>query len=70
MGDDDELGSLFVNPIKLLSKAYYVKLVIYAVYLTSIADLTNYSWSVEPVQMIMTLINSKNFLLNDLSCAY
>ena len=59
MGDDDELGSLFVNPIILLPKADYVKLVIDARYLNSITDLPNYSWPLEPVQMIMTRINGK-----------
>ena len=59
MGDDDELGSLFVNPIILLPKADYVKLVIDARYLNSITDLINYFWPLEPVQMIMTRINSK-----------
>ena len=48
MGDDDELGSLFVNPIILFSKAGYGKLVIDARYLNSITDLTNYSWPFEP----------------------
>ena len=61
MGDDDELGSLFVKPIILLPKADYVKLVIDARYPNSITDLTNYSWPLEPVQMIMTKINGKNF---------
>ena len=70
MGDDDELGSLFVNPIILLPKADYVKLVIDARYLNSITDLTNYSWPLEPVQMIMTRINGKYFTARDLSCAY
>ena len=70
MGDDDKLGSLFVNPIILLPKADYVKLVIDARYLNSITDLTNYSWQLEPVQMIMTRINCKYFTARDLSCAY
>ena len=70
MGDDEELGSLFVNPIILLPKADYVKLVIDARYLNSITDLTNYSWPLEPVQMIMTRINGKYFTASDLSCAY
>ena len=69
-GDDDELGSLFVNPIILLPKAAYVKLVIDAKYLNSITDLANYSWPLEPVQMIMTRINGKYFTASDLSCAY
>ena len=70
MGDDDELGSLLVNPIILLPKADYVKLVIDARYLNSISDPTNYSWPLEPVQMIMTRINGKYFTASDLSCAY
>ena len=69
-GDDDELGSLFVNPIILLPKADYVKLVIDVRYLNSITDLVNYSWPLEPVQMIMTRINGKYFTASDLSCAY
>ena len=70
MGDDDELGSLFVNPTILLPKADYVKLVIDARYLNSINELINYSWPLEPVQMIMTRINGKYFTASDLSCAY
>ena len=70
MGDDDELGSVFVNPIILLPEANYVKLVIDARNLNSITDLTNYSWSLEPVQMTMTRISGKNFTASDLSCAY
>ena len=69
MGDDDELGSLFVNPIKLLPKADYVKLFIDARYLNSINNLTNFSWPLEPVQIIMTRINGKYFTASDLSCA-
>ena len=61
MGDDDELSSLFVNPIILLPEADYVKLAIDARYLNSITDLTNYPWPLEPVQMIMTRINGKYF---------
>ena len=40
MGDDDELGSLFVNPTIILPKADYVKLIIDARYRNSITDLT------------------------------
>ena len=70
MGDDDKMGSLFVNPIILMPKNDYVKLVIDARYLNSVTDLTNYSWPLEPVQMIMTRVNSKIFSVTDLSCAY
>ena len=57
MGDDDEMGSLFVNPIILMPKSDYVKLVIGARFLNSLTDLTNYSWPLEPLQMIMTRVN-------------
>ena len=69
MRDDDEMGSLFVNPIVLMPKNDYIKLVIDARYLNSVANLTNYSWPLEPVQMIMTRVNG-NFSVSDLSCAY
>ena len=41
MGDDDEVGSLFVNPIILMPKNDYVKLGIDARCLNSVTDLTN-----------------------------
>ena len=70
MGDDDEMGSLFVNPIILMPKSDYVKLVVDAQFLNFVTDLTNYSWPLEPVQMIMTRVNGKIFSVTDLSCAY
>ena len=41
MCDDDEMGSLFVNPIIPMPKKYYVKLVVDARYLNSVTDLRN-----------------------------
>ena len=70
MGDDDEMGLLFVNPIIRMSKNNYVKLVINASYLNSVTDLTNYSLPLEPMQMIMSRVNGKVFSVSDLSCAY
>ena len=67
---DDEMGSPFVNPIILMPKNDYVKLVIDARYLNSVTDLTNYSWPLEPVQMIMSRVSGKFFSVSDLSCAY
>ena len=49
MGDDDEMGSLFFNPIFLMPKNNYLKLVIDAHYLNSVTNLTNYSWPSKPV---------------------
>ena len=70
MGDDDEMGSLFVNPIILMPKIDYVKLVIDARFLNSVTDLINFSWPLEPVQRILTRENGKFFSVSDLSCAY
>ena len=70
MGDDNEMGSLFVNLIILMLKNDYVKLVIDVRYLNSVTDLTNYSWPLEPVQMSMTRVKGKVFSVSDLSCAY
>ena len=65
MGDDDEMGSLFVNPIILMPKSNYVKLVIDARFLNSVTDLTNYSWPPEPVQRMMIRVNGKFFSVSD-----
>ena len=69
MGDDDEMGSLFVNPIILMPKKDYVKLVIDARYLNLVTNLTSFSWPLEPVQMIMTRVNGNFFAISDLSYA-
>ena len=70
MRDDDEMGSLFVNPIILMGKSDYVKLVRDAQFLNSVTDITKYLWPLEPVQMLMTRVNGKIFSFSDLSCAY
>ena len=57
MGNDVEMGSLFTNPNKILPKGDTVKLVINARYLNSITDLTNYSWPLEPVQILLTRLD-------------
>ena len=69
-GDDDVLGSLFFNPIILMQKNDYVKLVINGGYLKAVTDLKKYSWPLEPVQMILTRVNGKFFSVCDLFCAY
>ena len=47
-----------------------MKLVIDAQFLDSVTDLNNYSWPLDPVQMIMTQVNGNFFSVSDLSCAY
>ena len=66
MGDDDGSGSLLVQPIILMPKYDYVKLVFNARHLNSVTELTNYSWPLEPVQMIITRVNEKFFSVSNL----
>ena len=70
VGDDDKMGSLFVNSIILMPKNDYVKLVIDARYFESVIHLTTSSWPLEPFQMNTTRVNGKVFSVSDLSCAY
>ena len=70
MGDDDQMGSLFVNPIILMPKNDFVKLVIDGRILNSVTDPTMYLWPLKPVQTTMTPVNGKLFSVSDLSCAY
>ena len=70
MGDDAEMGSLFVKPIFLMPKNDYVNLVIDARYLSSVTELTKYLWPLELLHMIMTSVNGKVFSVSDLFCAF
>ena len=69
-GSDVETGSLFTNPIIILPKGETVKLVIDAQYLNSITDLSNYSWPLEPVQMLLTRLDGVYYTTSDLASAY
>ena len=70
MGDDVEMGSMFINPVIILPKGNIIKLVIDARYLNSITDLSSYSWPLEPLTTLLTRINGKYFTSSDLSSAY
>ena len=70
MGSDIEMGSLFTNPIIILPKGDTVKLVIDARYLNSISDLSDYSWPVEPVQLLLTRLDGIYYTTSDLASAY
>ena len=70
LNEHDDLNSWFVNPIIILPKNDYVKLVIDARYLNSITDTSNSSWPLEPLQVLMTRVNGAYFTSSDLSCAY
>ena len=70
MGSDVQMGSLFTNPIITLPKGETVKLVIDVRYLNSKTDLSNYSWPLEPVQMLLTRLDGKYYTRSDLASAY
>ena len=70
MGSDVEMGSLFTHPIIILPNGDTVKLVIDARYLNSITDLSNYSWPLEPVQMLLTRLDGVYYTTSDLASAY
>ena len=70
MGDDIEMGSMFINPIIILPKGDTIKLVIDARYLNSITDLSSYSWPLEPLNTMLTKINAKYITTSVLLSAY
>ena len=70
LDEHDDINSWFVNPIIILPKKDYVKLVIDARYLKSITDTSNSSWPLEPLQVLITRVNGSYFTSSDLSCAY
>ena len=70
LNENDDMNSWFVNPVIILPKKDYVKLVIDARYLNSIADTSNSSWPLEPLNVLMTRITGTIFTSSDLSSAY
>ena len=70
LNEHDDLNSWYVNPIIVLPKNDYVKLIIDACYLNSITDTSNSSWPLEPLQVLMTRVIGAYFTNRDLSCAY
>ena len=66
MGDDIDMGSMFINPIIILPKGDTIKLVIDARLLNSITDLSSYSWPLELLNLLLTRINGKYFATSDL----
>ena len=70
MGDNNEMASIFINPIIILPKGDIVKLVIDARYLNSITDLTSYSWPLKPVGALLDRLIGKYFTTSELFSAY
>ena len=68
--ENDDMNSWFANPVIILPKKDYVKLVIDARYLNSITDTSNSSWPLEPLNVLMTRITGTIFTSSDLSLAF
>ena len=69
LNENDDMNSYFVNPVIILPKDY-LKLVIDARYLNSITETSNSSWTLEPLNALMTRISGNIFTSSDLSSAY
>ena len=61
------MNSWFVNPVIILPKK--VNLFLDARYLNSITDISNCSWPLEPLQILMSGVNGSYSTSSDLSCA-
>ena len=70
MGSYVEVGLLFTNPIIILPKGGTVKLVIDARYLNSITDFSNYSWPLEPLQMLLTRLDGVYYTTSDMASVH
>ena len=71
-GSELEMGSLFTNSIVILPSGdtLFTELVIDARYLKSVTDLSNNSWPLEPVQMLLTRLDGVCYTTSDLVSAY
>ena len=66
----DPKGNTFINPVIILAKRESLKIVLDARYLNSLIDESKCNWPLEPIQVILTKINGKNFTTADMNSAY
>ena len=64
------MGSVFTNSIIILPEGDTVKLVIDARYHNSITDLSDYSWPLELVQVLLNRLDGVYYTTGDLASAY
>ena len=60
----------FINPVIILAKGESLKIVLDARYLNSLIDESKCNWPIEPIQVILTKINGKDFTTVDMNSAY
>ena len=68
--EDQPKGKTFINPVIILAEGESLKIVLDARYLNSLIDESKCNWPIEPIQVILTKINGKNFITVDMNSAY
>ena len=65
--EEQPKGNTFINPVIILAKGESLKIVLDARYLNSLIDESKCNWPIEPIQVILTKINSKYFTTADMN---
>ena len=68
--EEQPKGNTFINPVIILAKRESLKIVLDARYLNSLIDGSKCNWPMEPIQVILSKINGKNFTTADMNSAY
>ena len=68
--EEQPKGNTFINPVIILAKGESLKIVLDARYFNSLIDESKCNWPIEPIQVILTKINGKNFTIADMNSAY
>ena len=68
--DEQPKGNTFINPVIILAKGESLKIILDARSLNSLIDETKCNWPIEPIQVILTKVNGKNFTTADMNSAY
>ena len=68
--EEQPKGNTFINPVIILAKGELLKIVLDARHLNSLIDESKCKWPIEPIQVILTKINEKNFTTADINSAY
>ena len=68
--DEQPKGNTFINPVIILAKRESLKIVLDARYLNSLINESICNWPIQPIQEVLTKINSKYFTTADMNSAY
>ena len=68
--EEQPKDNTFINRVIILAKGESLKIVLDARYLNSLIDESKCNWNIDPIQVILTKINSKFFTTTDMNSAY